>query len=67
MSRTCRRMDSELFLPTKHGITKLDSGFLESMLGNSLLGTIIQISKRFPLLNPFTHLLVPLKLIRLSS
>ncbi|KAI1394963.1 isotrichodermin C-15 hydroxylase [Hypoxylon fuscum] len=40
------------------------SDFLETLLGTSLYGTIMQVSKRFPFLKPFSIFFVPPKVIR---
>ncbi|KAI1388756.1 cytochrome P450 [Hypoxylon trugodes] len=38
--------------------------FLETLLGTSFLGTVMQVSKRFPLLSPLSILFVPPKVLR---
>ncbi|KAI1352028.1 cytochrome P450 [Xylaria sp. FL0043] len=40
------------------------SDFMETLLGTNLFGTIMQVSKRLPLLTPLAYLAVPLKVIR---
>ncbi|RYC66018.1 hypothetical protein CHU98_g225 [Xylaria longipes] len=40
------------------------SDFMETLLGTNLFGTIMQVSKKLPLLTPLAYLVVPLKVIR---
>ncbi|KAI2621839.1 isotrichodermin C-15 hydroxylase [Hypoxylon sp. NC1633] len=41
------------------------SELLETLLGTNFFGTVMQVSKKFPLLSPFAVLFVPLRIIRL--
>ncbi|KAI0191887.1 isotrichodermin C-15 hydroxylase [Astrocystis sublimbata] len=40
------------------------SDFMETLLGTNLFGTIMQVSKKIPLLTPLAYLVIPLKVMR---
>ncbi|KAI2782286.1 isotrichodermin C-15 hydroxylase [Daldinia loculata] len=42
-----------------------NTDFLETLLGTNFYGTVMQVSKRFPLLSPLSFLFAPPKIIRL--